>query len=131
MKNSLSSQLVESKLTSLYDMVNEGLEYTSKDYKKFMRDYKKFNKYLEENEVKLNDQEQHAINQITEWIKSLGRYEGLPYSYARYEQFTYAIVTFDSSAREGAGDLYDKKVTDKLIDLWEKATGYKIKNQYK
>ena len=114
--------------TNLYNMVTEGLDYISKDYNRFMKDYKKFLKYIEENEP--DEQLEHAIEQIKLWVKDLGRYEGLPYSYPRYEQFTYALVTFDASEREGAGDLYDKKVTDKLIGLWEKATGEKIKNPY-
>lgn len=116
-------------MINLCDMINEGLDYESKDYDKFMRDYKKFRDFIKDE--KFNDKMQHAIDTIDEWIKSLNRYKGLPYSYARYEQFTYAIVTFDPTMRNGAGGLYDDSVTDKLIDLWKKSTGYKIENQYK
>lgn len=129
MKNLYNTVLQSGMDLQYKSIVNEGLEYVDKDYNKFLRDYKKFVEYVKDQDQ--SDQIKHALEQIQKWIDDLRRFKGLPASYWRYEQFTYAIATFDSSAREGAGGLYDKKVTDKIIDWWEKATGYKIKNQYR
>ena len=59
-------------MINLCDMINEGLDYESKDYDKFMRDYKKFRDFIKDE--KFNDKMQHAIDTIDEWIKSLNKY---------------------------------------------------------
>jgi len=117
-------------MKDLYETINEGaLEYNDKDFKKFKKDYEKFLDSIKDE--KLGEKVQHAVDQMAEWFKDLKRHDGLPMSYGRYEQFTYAFVTFDASQRDGAGGLYDKDTTDSLTKFWEKATGYKIVNQYK
>ena len=40
---------------------------------------------------------------------------GLPAAYARYEQFTWVMASFDNEANKGRGGRYDKDVIDKII----------------
>lgn len=117
-------------MNNLYDTIMETkLEYISDDYRKFMKDYKKFVEYIDKFKDEWSDVFKHAVDQISEWVDSLK--DGLPFSYHRYEQFTYAIATYDPSMRDGLGGLYDKDVTNTIIKYWEKSTGYKIHNIYK
>ena len=115
----------------LYEsIVNESkLKYNPNDYKKFKKDYEKFLEKIGDGEVEKNIQD--ALDQMAEWFKDIDKHKGLPMSYGRYEQFAYAFVTYNPSFRNGFGGLYDEKVTKYLIDVWEKATNYKIKNLYK
>jgi hypothetical protein len=117
-------------MTSLYNSIHEDeVEYISDDYSRFMKDYKKFIKYIKGFKNDRSDSFKHAIDQIVEWVVSLEN--GLPVGYPRYEQFTWAIVTYDPTLRDGFGGLYDKKVTDEIIKHWEKVTDYKIHDIYK
>jgi hypothetical protein len=114
---------------SLYEAVNtSNLSWNSTDYKKFRKDYDKFLDHIKKDKV--SEKIQHALDMMSKWIEELDKQEGLPMSYGRYEQFTYAFVTYDSSQRDGAGGLYDEDTTNQLIKAWEKSTGYKIVSQY-
>lgn len=116
-------------MKSLYEAVNTGnLSWNSSDYKKFRKHYDKFLDDIKKDKV--SDKIQHALDIMSKWVEELDKYEGLPMSYGRYEQFTYAFVTYDSSQRDGFGGLYDEDTTKELIKAWEKSTGYKIVAQY-
>lgn len=118
-------------MTSLYNSICEDdeVEYITDDYSRFMKDYKKFIKYIKGFKSDWTDSFNHAIDQIVEWIDSLEG--GLPVGYPRYEQFTWAIATYDPTLRNGLGGLYDKKVTNEIIKYWKTTTGYNIHDIYK
>lgn len=99
-----------------------------KDLKRFMKDYKKFREVVENADK--DKAFQRALNKIDEWVTDLNKRGGLPFSYARYEQFTWVMASFDNEANNGRGGLYDKSIIDKIIKCWKEATGYTIYDIY-
>lgn len=117
-------------MTSLYNSIQENeIKYIPDDYSRFMTDYNEFIKYIKGFKTDWSDSFKHAIDQIIEWVDSLK--EGLPTGYPRYEQFTWAIATYDPTLRRGFGGLYNKQITDEIIKHWKKVTDYKIHDIYK
>ena len=110
-----------------YLITEENLEFVDTDFHKFMKDYKKFQQYIEDNNISLDNS---VMAQIKDWIKEIESKKGLPASYHRYEQFTWALLSFDSKARKGLGGLYSDSIIKSLTETWEKATGFKPKNIY-
>ena len=53
-------------MINLCDMINEGLDYESKDYDKFMRDYKKFRDFIKDE--KFNDKIQTLTDDFVKKI---------------------------------------------------------------
>lgn len=84
------------------------------DYKRFKREWEKF-----KDEAK--KEKEWPI--LDAWSELCFDHDGLPYSYAKYHQFLYALFYYDPTANKNRGGWRNKNRSKSLVDLWNKTTG--------
>lgn len=84
-------------------------------------DFERFEKEWEKFKDKASEEPEWPI--LDAWSELCFRSSGLPYSYAKYHQFLYALFYYDPTANKNRGGWRNKARTEALVKLWNKTTG--------